>query len=64
MLDLEHNNFHGTISGSLYALVSLTDLRLGFNELSGTISQNLGGLSNLRKYKLKTVGYIHYSYYM
>jgi hypothetical protein len=46
---MDHNKFAGSIPDSLYELTALVDLRIGFNELTGTLSRNLGQLSKLGK---------------
>jgi hypothetical protein len=48
-LYMDHNKFAGSIPDSLYELTELVDLRIGFNEITGTISRNLGQLSKLGK---------------
>lgn len=43
------NELTGSIPDTLYSLTSLTELRLGDNQLSGTVSDQLSNFDNLGK---------------
>lgn len=51
VLELQKNLFTGTISQSIWSLgPSLEDLRIGDNELTGTLSTQIGNLRNLERF--------------
>ncbi|XP_038699733.1 receptor-like protein 45 [Tripterygium wilfordii] len=50
LLDLSYNKFNNSIMSSLRSLLSIKDLNLAYNELSGTINmQGFNNLVNLKK---------------
>ncbi len=56
LLDLDDNDFTGTIPTEIGNMISLTFLLLNRNKLKGNVPTELGFVTDLRKYRISSLG--------